>query len=331
MRRLTHIVLEALATVPETFPTLTLAKKLAALHPEIGDVEHFRTSIRYYRGNSGDYRRDVCKNKQFMRENRTPLQAFEEFDIKAKQVGYDDFIIENDKILLLSDTHFPYHDLEAINTAIEYGLENDIEAFYLNGDILDCAKISRWGIDNKMMSFEEERDMFWGFIEYLKQFEKDIIFKAGNHEERIEAYLKSRTPELATLSDFSIAKILKLEEYGVSYVESRRKAIFNSLTVIHGHEFGESTFSPVNPARGLFLRAKSNVIAGHTHQTSEHHENNLARNSISCWSTGALCNLNPDYRPFAFTKWNLGFAILEKHDNNEFSVYNKRIKNNKII
>ncbi|MEO7171316.1 hypothetical protein, partial [Flavobacterium sp.] len=97
------------------------------------------------------------------------------------------------------------------------------------------------------------------------------------------------------------------------------------LDVIHGHEFGKSVFSPVNPARGYFNRAKSSVLAGHCHQTSEHHENNLKRDSMACFTTGALCNLSPKYSPFAFTKWNLGFADVEIEDDGQFIVNNYRI------
>jgi hypothetical protein len=97
------------------------------------------------------------------------------------------------------------------------------------------------------------------------------------------------------------------------------------LLVIHGHEFGESVFSPVNPARGLFLKAKCSVLAGHNHQTSQHHENNLKGDSMACFSTGALCQLTPEYRPFAFTKWNHGFAIVEIEESGIFEVHNYRV------
>ena len=97
------------------------------------------------------------------------------------------------------------------------------------------------------------------------------------------------------------------------------------LSIIHGHEFGGSFFNPVNAARGLFMRAKSSVLAGHNHQTSEHQEGNIKGDSIACWSTGCLCELSPEYRPMAFTKWNLGAAIVDHNEDGQFFVDNFRI------
>jgi len=86
----------------------------------------------------------------------------------------------------------------------------------------------------------------------------------------------------------------------------------------------------VNPARGLFLRAKASILAGHNHQTSAHHENDINGSQTACFSTGCLCDLQPDYRPFAFTKWNHGAAIVELNKEGNFSVDNFRIIEGKV-
>ena len=87
--------------------------------------------------------------------------------------------------------------------------------------------------------------------------------------------------------------------------------------------------APVNAARGVFMRAKSSMLIGHVHSTSNHSETNIKEEPISCWSTGCLCTLAPDYDPHN-TKHNVGFAqILVEKDGN-FEVLNKRIINNKI-
>jgi hypothetical protein len=136
-------------------------------------------------------------------------------------------------------------------------------------------------------------------------------------------------PELRKVVDLQLGKIFRTDELGIKIINSKQRAKFGSLNVIHGHEFGESVFSPVNPARGLFLRAKASILAGHNHQTSSHHENDLNGKPTACFSTGCLCDLEPDYRPFAFTKWNHGFAIVEV-DGKEFYVHNYRIINEKV-
>jgi hypothetical protein len=50
-----------------------------------------------------------------------------------------------------------------------------------------------------------------------------------------------------------------------------------------------------------------------------------------CYSTGCLCDLSPKYRPFAFTKWKHGAAIVEVNPDKTFQVFNFEIKEGQII
>jgi hypothetical protein len=48
---------------------------------------------------------------------------------------------------------------------------------------------------------------------------------------------------------------------------------------------------------------------------------------MACFSTGCLCQLTPKYRPFAYTKWNHGFAIVEIDGDGSFEVNEIQIQN----
>lgn len=324
-------VLSELENFDETIPSLTLAKYLVKKYPEIySSADYARSFIRTARGNTGNRQRENFQDKRFYRENRTPERTLAEFNFKPIDLSIADFEFPDKKPLILSDIHIPYHSINEVEIAINHGLKYGIDSIYLNGDILDCARISRWAVDPKMVNFETERDMFYSFIEFLQQLDLPIYFKIGNHEIRIEAYLIRNSPELANLNELTISKLLHLEELGIIVINDKQVCNMGKLIVIHGHEFGESIFNPVNPARGLFLKSKSSTLCGHYHQTSEHHENNLKNDSMACFSTGALCNLRPNYRPFAYTKWNYGFAKVEIEESGDFEVHNKRIINGKV-
>lgn len=101
-----------------------------------------------------------------------------------------------------------------------------------------------------------------------------------------------------------------------------------NLNVIHGHELGTSVISPVNIARGLFLKAKTSAICGHHHQVSEHTEPNLNGKITTCWSAGTLGELHPKYMPN--NKWSHGFTHVI-WDEETFTVKNYRILNGKIL
>jgi hypothetical protein len=127
-----------------------------------------------------------------------------------------------------------------------------------------------------------------------------------------------------------LAALLYLEQYGVTYVGDRNITYCGRpCTASTGMNFGSSVFSTSQPKRvGRSSRDKSSVLIGHHHQTSTHHEGNLAGDKIACFSTGCLCDLSPNYRPFAYTRWNHGAAVVEVRGK-DFWVDNFRIENGK--
>lgn len=235
------------------------------------------------------------------------------------------------RILVVSDIHIPYHDGEAMEAAFGYALEHGIEDVYINGDLVDFYQLSRFDKDPNAVSIHEELRILGEFFVWLReQFKGRIWWKYGNHEDRFDRYMMAKAPELFGVPGISIAELAKVSDYGIEVIGSRKLCKMGRLNVIHGHEFGESTFSPVNPARGMFMRAKCSTLAGHNHQKSEHNENNLNGDEMACWSTGCLCDLRPAYRPFAFTKWDHGFAVVTVEGDGSFTVANHRIVKGKV-
>lgn len=311
------------------FANRTLARKIIADNPGLftdNEIENVRLAIRYRRGATGDKQRHLGK-PEFVRDIQKPSEYISKYLSKATTEKQRKFYLPKHlkKVLVLSDLHIPYHNIEAIHVALDYGIDNGADCIYLNGDVIDFAKISRWAKDPQAPNVQVEIDMVQDFLYGLTGFGLPIFYKMGNHEERWNAYLLQNAPELHDLDALQMASVLGLDDMDIRLIDSRVKAHFGKLLVIHGHEFGESFFNPVNPARGLFLKAKTSIVAGHNHQTSQHSENDLNGNPTSTFSLGCLCDLSPDYRPFAFTKWNHGFAMIEIEDSGYFTVNNKRI------
>jgi hypothetical protein len=102
-----------------------------------------------------------------------------------------------------------------------------------------------------------------------------------------------------------------------------------NLNIAHGHEFPSGIASPVNVARGLYLRAKANAICGHFHKNSEHSETDINGHMTTTWSVGCLCDLHPLYMPI--NSWNQGVALITIDEEGKVDVQNRRIKNGKIL
>lgn len=329
-----EIVKQYIAQFPD-LPNRTLASliftKEDGLFPS---VETARIRIRYYKGAKGEKDLKVVMNQNHIdKPNHSSIkEGLAKLKILSRAENMTPVVLGKGKYLILSDIHLPFHDEEALTAALNYGVNNAPDCIILNGDILDCYDVSRFSKEIRRPKISEELEMGRNFFQYLRELfpTQAIYYKMGNHEERMRAYILRNARELADLNDVSLESLLRLDHYKIIPV-NREMIKLGKLTVLHGHELGESVFSPVNPARGFFLKAKASTIVGHYHQVSHHSENNLHGEQVGVWSMGSLCNLSPEYRPYAYTKWSNGFAFVTVNDDLGFSVDNFKIINGQIL
>ena len=288
------------------------------------------SNVRYYRGElssskpkeSVEFERSETTKKLFMKNFHIPESDYE---------PVEPFTVKSKKVLLISDLHIPYHDRKAVKLALNYGIENDMDAIYLNGDVLDFYMISRFIKDRRKRNIADELEMGRNFLKTLRDnFSGPIFYKWGNHEDRWETFLRLNAPELLGISDFELSSILRFGEFGIQEVGSRQIAYIGKLAVLHGHEFGRGMNNPVNAARGLYLRTKESCIVGHHHQTSEHTEKSLSNEVVTTWSMGCLSGLNPDYHSYG-NKYNHGFAFVKVDKKDNYQLDNIRIIDGKIV
>lgn len=329
------LVQETMSQFPH-MATLTLARKLLSDYPEVyASLDSARSAVRYYRGTMGKKNRTQIG----MTERPEPAQHANAMGIPnpfhlpdSDEPEWEPYVIPPSvtRLLVLSDVHIPYHNIEAVTLALQYGKAKNVNGIMLNGDILDFYGLSSFEKDPRKRRFSEELEMGRQFLRVLrKEFDGvPIYYKLGNHCERYERYLRIKAPELLDVSEFRLDILLKFGELGIELIDDMRIVHFGRLNIMHGHEFGRSVFSPVNPARGAYMRAKENCIIGHHHQTSSHAEPTMNGKVINTWSTGCLCELHPSYMPI--NKWNRGFAYVEREADGDFTVHNHTIINGKV-
>jgi predicted phosphodiesterase len=298
------------------------------------DKESARSSIRYYKGANGDKNRKKATNAGHFEQPQisTIQEGLKKFGIISRAEAPEHLQLGSGKYLILSDIHIPFQDDAALACALEWGVQNNVTHIILNGDIMDTYEVSRFLKETKRPKIAEELEMTRSFFAFLRDLfpNTPIYYKLGNHEERMRHYLLRNAKEFADLDGLSLEDQLKLKDFNIQLV-NREMIKIGKLIVIHGHELGESVFSPVNPARGMFLKAKASILFGHNHQVSHHSENNLHGDQVGVWSTGCLCELTPEYRPYAYTKWSHGFAFVDVNEDGTFHVNNMKILNGKIL
>lgn len=309
------------------YPSLKLARIIYKEQNLLfNSVEHVRSLLRYIEGKSGEeHRKRVQKSEYAIKEARpyNPYQLPE-----SDENSYDPFIMAHKKIAILNDVHVPYHSIDALSCAIEHAANEGVDACLLNGDLFDFHGLSRFVRDPKKKNFSAELKAGSEIIKILSDtLQAPVYLKIGNHEERYQHFLWTKVNELTGVEDFELRNLLA-RRCEVTVIEDKRIIKMGSLNVLHGHETGSSVFSPVNIARGLYLRAKASTICGHHHRTSEHTEQDINGHIVTTFSVGCLCELHPQYLPI--NNWNHGMAIVEI-DGDNFHVRNYRIYKGKIL
>lgn len=302
----------------------SVAREALHLYPGCyQDVESARMAIRGATGANGESHRKEARVDYRL----TIKEGLARVASQAKDPDVD-VTLPDGRTAVLSDAHIPHHSPVAVQTALETCVEAGCQNIVLNGDMVDFYGISRWSREPGRMTVAQELRELRKFLDLIIELFPGVkVYKLGNHEERFRAFLLNNARELADMEGLSYESIFDRDQFTIV----RKKPIkAGRLNILHGHEFGESLFSPVNPARGLFNRGKSHAIIGHHHQTSSHMEGNMDGDRVGCWSLGCLCDLKPDYRPFADTKWNHGFAIVEV-DGMDYRVHNKMILDGKVF
>ena len=313
-------------------PTLKLARIMYSDNKLIfKDVEHCRTTLRFIEGKSGNHNRKYLKNKDLvMKENRSlnPYNLPESYEEQREP-----FILPVccDNILLISDLHIPYHNISAVTIALDYGKKEKVNTIFINGDLLDCHSISKFESDPKKRSIKQEFDATREFLTQLrKAFPKaSIYWLKGNHCIRWEKFLYSKVREIWDDDYFFLEERLQLNSVGVKILDDKVLVKAGKLSITHGHHIFKGAFTPVNPSRGAFLRAKQSLIVGHLHRPSHHPETDLDGKIISCWSTGCLCELRANYSPLVGNTMH-GFAHIQLSKDGDYTVKNYSIINGKL-
>jgi predicted phosphodiesterase len=310
----------------------SLAKRLYTENPLVfKSKDHARKLIRYYRGSDGEHSRANIKIRDCVVEMSEGL-GFEIPASYAKPIVPYYIPDSCEKVSVAADFHFPFHSPRAIALWLKRSLSEKADCILLDGDIMDCYQLSRFLKRPDAPTLRQEKDITKRFLQELRKLfpKAKIVFKGGNHDFRLQAYLMGHAMALYGNEEYEQKAILGLYDLGIDYVEPERIIKCGHLNILHGHEYGSGVISPVNPARGAFLRTTDIVMVAHSHRSSNHTEVDLGGKMISCWSMGCMCGLQPEYRPVA-NKWNHGFAIIERKGADYFSLSNMKIINEKMV
>ncbi len=307
-------------------PTLKLARIMYEENKILFiNLESARKKLRYIEGKTGHNIKGI---KKLPNRINNPYKLPE-----SSKENREPFILPklNNNILLISDLHIPYHDIQSISIAFDYGIEHKVNTIFINGDLMDFHHLSRFQKDPRKRSIKHEFDTCKEFLRILRATFPDtqIYWLKGNHCMRYEHWLMSKVYEVFDDEYYHMEQRLRLNEERIHLIDDKTLVKAGKLSITHGHHVMRGFFAPVNSARGAWMKAKQSVIISHVHKVSQHVEVNMDGESFGAWSTGSLCENRPDYSPLVSSYQN-GFAHITVDDNGDFQVRNYHIINGKL-
>ncbi len=242
---------------------------------------------------------------------------------RAKNIEDIELNIKNGKIAIASDIHIPFQDDKAVDAFLNYLRDEQPNVVILNGDVLDMFMLSRFTKGegrNPLEEIEECRNLLKKLALVVPQ--ADIYYVIGNHETRLERYVLTKAPELASLVEdvFTIIQASKYSAKGCASV-----TINDNLVIKHGTLLGnKSGLSAIKEMEASYMSGAS----GHTHRLCKYIARKAGR-KLFWMETGCLCGLNPEY--MVNPNWQQGFAEIKIKNGKVYSAKVLEIENGTIL
>lgn len=211
------------------------------------------------------------------------------------------------KILIIPDTHVPYHDKRALDLMLKVGKDFKPDTVAILGDFADFYSVSSHSKDpNRKRNLEFEIEAVNKELDKIGKLGADVnIFIAGNHEDRLERFLMDKAPELFNM--VQVKQLFRLRERGWRYVPYKDNARIGKLYLTHDTGTAGATAN----VRAL-NDFQYNVAIGHTHRMGY----NIIGNARGEPHVGAMLGWLGDvkqvdymHRIKAARDWCLGFGV----------------------
>jgi hypothetical protein len=225
--------------------------------------------------------------------------------------------------VVLSDPHVPDHDPDVLDLAVRFIRRIRPVALHLLGDIPDFLQLSKYcyAVD-RVARLQDGINATKAVIQRLIRAlpaRAPVYYSEGNHEDRLQRYLRRNARALESLSTLTVPRLLELPPR-VRWFSRLQPYRMGHLWFSHGHLVRKwSGYT----ARAMLEHVGGNVITGHCHRLASVHQTNWG-GDYAGWENGCIQRLNPEYitgRP----NWQHGWSVVTFHRSGLFCVEQVRV------
>jgi len=224
------------------------------------------------------------------------------------------------KVVILSDIHFPYNSIELTELALELIKDIQPTEIIINGDGCDMNGAStHLNYEKDSYTIKHEIGILNEYIQRLREAspKSKIVYVGCNH---VSLRLERLVLENRHLEGFFNPDILiKCDEY-VEYNEPYFPLNNLKVGIIHG-------FAGNKYCAGAYTdKYLHDLIVGHSHTIQQYTSNN----GVKCYVVGAMCKKDMKYLKKRPTRLVQAFAVLELYNDVDYNLINIELFCNKI-
>lgn len=224
------------------------------------------------------------------------------------------------RLLILPDIHFGSQDRPLLAAVTRFIAEYKPDGVVCVGDFVDCKAPARWSkatTDEFAGTLQRELDQAKGWLSQLRAvYDGPLAIKQGNHDSRIETYLKTRAPALACLGVLRIEELLSLSVFDATWHRGFIR-VAPGWVVAHGHEGVLSRYGG-GTAVGIARKVGKSVVCGHSHRSGIITESVGWGGSVRHLTGMEVGNMidmrKATYLPTGSANWQQAFGILYIHN-----------------
>ncbi len=209
-------------------------------------------------------------------------------------------------VLIVPDTHRPYHDKRAWALFLKAAALVKPEHVVVIGDFADFYAVSSHSKDpHRATQLDVElQDVLVGLDELDALGAEHKIYVGGNHCDRLARYLQDKAPQLFGV--VGIPQLLKLAERGWRYVPYRNDTKLGKIHLTH--DVGASGRTATFKALDTYQHS---IVTGHAHRMQYIVEGNATgefKLSAQFGWLGDIAKVDYMHRAVATKNWALGFG-----------------------
>lgn len=218
-----------------------------------------------------------------------------------------------ERTLVIPDTHAPFHDKVAVRCMLAAARAMKPDNIVIIGDFADFYAVSQHA-----KTPGRKADIAWEIDQVNKLLDQvdalnprgRKLFCSGNHEYRMDRYIRDKAPELFGVRGTTVPEQLRIKRRGWQWVPYMEYARLGK--VAYTHEVGRCG---KNAAAQSLADFGGNLVVGHNHRGNVAYQGTVKDGGRFCMTVGHLSDLKQvDYmhRARAERDWEHGFGIIDQ-------------------